>query len=251
MADTGPQTIAVETPFLAIEARAAVFDVTVTQTATEVSVERGQVRIATPDGRRQIELEAGESAYAGGPGGDGLAFRRGPGEPLEAVEPTILPAMRHKAGIGEGRPVAAPLTLEVGAANRSGTAASEATVPIATAVRAVTSRDRAAAVPARRAERSAGLVGDPNSAAVSGDAIEAPAPVTEPNPADAAEVDHPPLGTATARPTTGPHPTADHPTEKRGSSYRRSLFDRLTEGMVDTVPAPRPSEEQPTDAHSI
>jgi hypothetical protein len=252
MADAGPQTIVVETPFLAIEARSAVFDVTVTQTATEVSVERGQVRIATPDGRRQIELEAGESAYAGGPGGDGLAFRRGQGEPLEAVEPTILPAMRHKAGISEGRPVAAPLTIEGGAANRSGTAASEATVPIATTVRTVNSRDRAAGLPTRRAERSAAdLAGKPDSPAVSGDPIEAPTPVTEPNPADAAEVDRPPPGTATARPTTGPDPTADHPTGKRVSRDRRSLFDRLTEGMVDTVPAPRPSEEQPTDAHSI
>ena len=42
--------------------------------------------IATPDGLRQIELGAGQSAYAGGAAADALAFRRTAGAPLEPVE---------------------------------------------------------------------------------------------------------------------------------------------------------------------
>jgi hypothetical protein len=241
----------VETPFLAIEVRGTVFDVTVSQTATEVAVERGQVRIATPDGRRQIELEAGQSAYAGGPG-DELAFRRGQGAPLEAVEPTILPAMHPKVGVSEGRPLTPPLTIEGSAANRSGTAASEATVPIATAVATANHPDRAAGMRTRRAERfAADVTGEPDSRAVIGDAIEAPAAVDDLNPADAAEVDRAPAGAASAGSSAGPHPTGKRAAEERASGGSRPLFDRLTEGMVDGVPAARPAQEPPNDAHSI
>jgi hypothetical protein len=246
IADPAAQTMVVETPFLAIEVRGTVFDVTVSQTATEVSVERGQVRIATPDGRRQIELEAGQSAYASGPAGDGLAFRRGQGEPLEAVEPIILPAMHPKAGVSEGRPLATPLPIEGGAANRSSTAASEAAVPIATAVATANSPARSAGTPVRRAERSAAdAPGGPESRAGSGDANEAPA-VDDPIPADAGEVDRAPPGAA-----PGPHPTGNPATGKRAGEGSGSLFDRLTEGMIDAVPAARSPQEQPDDAPSI
>ena len=84
VAPTATEALVVETPFLEIAVRGTVFDVTVSPTATEVTVEAGQVRIATPDGLRHIELEAGQSAYAGGPTGAQLAFRRAQGEPVEA-----------------------------------------------------------------------------------------------------------------------------------------------------------------------
>ena len=248
IADPAPQAMVVETPFLAIEAGGAVFDVTVSQTATEVLVERGQVRIATPDGRRRIELEGGQAAYAGGPGGDGLAFRRGQGEQLESVEPIVLPAMRPKAAVGERRPQATPLTIEGGAANRSGTAASEATVPIATAAATANSPERAA----RRAERAAAdRAAGPGSPAAKSDAIEAPTSLDEPSLPDAPEVDRAPPETAPAGSARGPQPTARPATKERASRHSRSLFDRLTEGMADTVPAARPSEGKPSDAHSI
>jgi hypothetical protein len=251
IADGAPRTMVVDTPFLAIEVRGTVFDVTVSETATEVSVERGQVRIATPDGLRQIELEAGQSAYAGGPAGDRLAFRRGQGDPLEAVDPIILPAMHPKAGVSEGRPLAMPLTIEGGAANRSGTAASEAAVPIATAVAIGNSPDRSG-TPVRRAERSAAdAAREPESRAVLGDAIEAPVAVDELNPADAAGVDRAPPGAAPAGSAAAPHPSGRPAPEKRVGGASRSLFDRLTEGMVDAVPAAPPPQEQPSDAHSI
>ena len=254
IADPAPQTMVVETPFLAIEAGSAVFDVTVSQTATEVLVERGQVRIATPDGRRRIELEGGQAAYAGGPGGDGLAFRRGQGEQLEAVEPIVLPAMRPKAAVGESRPQATPLTIEGGAANRSGTAASQAAVPIATAAN---SPQRAARMAEHRAELPAAeLAGGPGSRALTHDEIEAPASRHEPSPPAAAEVDRAPPktappATAPAGAAGKPQPSAKHATEERASRHSRSLFERLTEGMVDAVPAARPSEEKPSDAHAI
>jgi hypothetical protein len=242
-----PQIMVVDTPFLSIEVRGTVFDVTVSPTATEVSVEQGQVRIVTPDRRRQIELESGQSAYAGGPAGDGLAFRRGQGAPLEPVEAVVLPAMHPKAGVSEGRPTATQATIEGRAAHRSGTAASEATVPIATAVATANAPDRAAGMRLRPAERSAAdVTGAPESRALSVDAIEAPAAVDDgaagdPSPADAGD----------AGSTAGSRPTANHATEERPSADRRPLFDRLTEGMVDAVPAARPSHEQPDDAPAI
>jgi len=251
IADAPPHMMVVETPFLAIEVRGTVFDVTVSRTATEVAVERGQVRIATPDGRRQIELEAGQSAYAGGPG-DELAFRRGQGAPLEAVEPTILPAMYPKVGVSEGRPFTPPLTIEGSAANRSGTAASQATVPIATAVATAGSADRAAGMPTRPAERSAAdATGEFDRRAVVGDAIKAPATTDDLNPADPAEIDPARRGAATAGSTAGPHPTGKQGPDERASGGSRPRFDRLTEGMVDGVPAARPPQEQPNDARSI
>jgi len=133
---TAGHPLMVATPFLEIEVRGTIFDVTVSPLATEVAVERGQVRIATPDGLRQIELEAGQSAYAGGSSGK-LAFRRGPGERMEQVETIVLPAMHPRSEAVEGRPPTAPLMVEATAAHRastSGAAASQAAVPIATAI---------------------------------------------------------------------------------------------------------------------
>jgi hypothetical protein len=107
-------------------------------------------------------------------------------------------------------------------------------------------------MPTRRAERSAAdATGEFDSRAVFGDAIEAPATADDLNPADAAEVDPAPAGAASAGSTAGPHPTGKHRADERASGGSRPLFDRLTEGMVDGVPAVRPPQEQPHDARSI
>jgi hypothetical protein len=250
IADAPPNMMVVDTPFLAIEVRGAVFDVTVTQTATEVSIERGQVRIATPDGRRQIELEAGESAYAGGASGEGLAFRRGQGEPLEAVAPTILPAMQPKAGVGEGRHQAAPLMIEGGAANRSSTAASQALVPIA----AVATADSPArgGMPTRLADRPAvDVAGGHDRQPGTGDPDQTPAAVDELRPPAAPAVDRAPPGAASPGSIAGPRPTGQNAITERSGAGGRSLFDRLTEGMVEGVPAARPAKEPLNDANSL
>ena len=225
----------VETPFLEIAVRGTVFDVTVSPTATEVTVEAGQVRIATPDGLRQIELEAGESAYAGGPTGAQLAFRRAQGEPVEPVEAIILPAMHPKPGLIEGRPLLAPLTLEAAAAHRassSSTAASEAAVPIATA----------AATPIEFADPAAAGGDRPGSRKLDGVAVAAPAPLELPVPVE------PEADRTRAAPTATGAASAPETRRELGAPTPASpderLFDRLTEGMVDTVPA-APRLEQP------
>ena len=245
VAQTATEALVVDTPFLAIEVRGTVFDVTVSPTATEVTVEAGQVRIVTPDGLRQIELAAGQSAYAGGPAGGGLAFRRSEGEPVEQVEAIILPAMHPKPGLVEGRPLLAPLTIEAAAAHRastSSTAASEAAVPIATA--ATTAIEFADPATADRAR--AALPGF--AAAPSGRLTPPAAPgVRIPVEPEAERTGAaPPPTRAASTPETGRETAAPTP-----PSPNARLFDRLTDGMVDGVPTARPVEEPLRDARSI
>jgi hypothetical protein len=87
---------AIQTPLLAIEARGTVFEVTVGADATEVAVERGRVRVATPDGLRHAELGDGQSARASAIEGRQLALRQGATKPWQPVEPIVLPAMEPK-----------------------------------------------------------------------------------------------------------------------------------------------------------
>ncbi len=242
VAPTATEALVVETPFLEIAVRGTVFDVTVSPTATEVTVEAGQVRIVTPDGLRHIELEAGQSAYAGGPSGAQLAFRRAQGEPVEPVEAIILPAMHPKPGLIEGRPLLAPLTLEAAAAHRassSSTAASEAAVPIATA----------AATPIEFADPAAAEGDRPGSRKLDGVAVAAPAPLELPVPVE------PEADRTRAAPTATGAASAPETRRELGAPTPASpderLFDRLTDGMVDTVPAAPRLEQPPRDARSI
>jgi hypothetical protein len=89
---TDAEPFRVRTPSLAIEIVAAILDVRVDQSAVDVTVTEGKVRLATPDGLRRTEVAAGQSAAARGPGGTQLAVRTGPERPLEPVDPLIIPA---------------------------------------------------------------------------------------------------------------------------------------------------------------
>ncbi|MGH6901829.1 MAG: FecR domain-containing protein [Geminicoccaceae bacterium] len=89
---TDAEPFRVRTRSLAIEIVAAILDVRVDQSAVDVTVTEGKVRLATPDGLRRTELAAGQSAAARGPGGTQLAVRAGPERPLEPVDPLIIPA---------------------------------------------------------------------------------------------------------------------------------------------------------------
>jgi FecR protein len=242
VAPTTTGALVVDTPFLEIAVRGTVFDVTVSPTATEVTVEAGQVRIATPDGLRHIELEAGQSAYAGGPTGVGLAFRRAQGEPAEQVEAIILPAMHPKPGLIEGRSLLAPLTIEAAAAHRassSSTAASEAAVPIATA----------ATTPIEFAARAAAEGDRPGSRKLDGAAATAPAPLELPVAVEA-EADRTRAAPAAAGAANAPETRRELAAPTPPSPNAR-LFDRLSDGMVDAVPAARRIEQPLRDARSI
>jgi len=90
----GSETLVVRTPFLGVVAGGSAFEVLVSATATEVTVETGTLRVVTPDGERQASLEAGQSVYATEPLGKELAVHL-PHD--RALEPAVVPAMRPRA----------------------------------------------------------------------------------------------------------------------------------------------------------
>ena len=105
----------IHTRSLELELVAGVVDVHVNDLATEVSVKEGQVRVATPDGLRQTQIIAGQSAHAGTSDEVQLAVRSAPGGPFQPVEQVIVPAIQPKAApaemprsAGAARSVAAP-----------------------------------------------------------------------------------------------------------------------------------------------
>ena len=91
----------IHTRSLELELLAGVVDVHVNHLATEVSVKEGQVRVATPDGLRQTQMIAGQSAHAGGSDEVQLAVRSAPGGPFQPVELVIVPAIQPKAAPAE------------------------------------------------------------------------------------------------------------------------------------------------------
>ena len=93
VAAAGSEALAVRTPFLGVLADGSVFEVLVSATATEVTVETGTLRVVTPDGERQASLEAGQSVYATRPLGEKLAVHL-PHD--RALEPAVVPAMRPR-----------------------------------------------------------------------------------------------------------------------------------------------------------
>lgn len=226
IAEASPGPLLVVTPFLEIEVASTVFDVTVSTTATEVSVEQGRVRIATPDGLREIELGAGQSAYAGGASGAALAFRRTAAAPLEPVEAIVLPAMHPRPEMREGRslPLDRGMRYAGSRASSSGAAASAALVPMAKAEAA----SRIAASPARPA--AAPWVPPPRPARTASPAPpDAGAMQVRPAVERSAEGGRsmPPLSEAARR------AVAPEPGEEVSEALPPTAFDRLSEGMVN------------------
>jgi hypothetical protein len=218
-----PPPFAVATPALAIEVAGSVFDVTVGADATEVAVERGRLRVSTPDGQREIRLEAGQSAQASGH--EALAFRRASGQPLERVERLILPALEPKPAVAEGDLPGSPLTVARAATNQASTSAAasvESAVPVATA--ALSAGASEVAAPAALAALPA--------------TTEATSATTGNAAGDRAVEDAPTIAAA---------PAADPPAEAIGEDPRL-LFDRLTEGVLDAIPAQRAPKRSPARA---
>jgi hypothetical protein len=239
IAEPNPRRLVVLTPFLEVEVASTVFDVTVSTTATEVSVEQGRVRIATPDGLREIELGAGQSAYSGGASGAALAFRRTAAAPLEPVEAIVLLAMHPRPEMREGR----PLPLDRGThyagsrASTSGAASSVAVVPMAKAEIA----NRLAATPAQ-------------PVAAPGVAPPQPSRAGSPAPPDAGAIPVRPTGERLAEDGRVVPPLSEaprravvpqEPGEEASEALPPTAFDRLSEGMVNGLPgvlrAPTPA----------
>ena len=234
VADGDGGRLLVVTPFLEIEVASTVFDVTVSTTATEVSVEQGEVRIATPDGLREIELGAGQSAYAGGARGAALAFRRTAAAPLEPVEAIILPAIHARPEVREGRtvPLARRADHAGSRASTSGAAASEAVVPIAKVDIAAGAAATRRARPQPSPEASPLMPGEA--------AVDARPPV-ERSAADAGLMPPPSEAArrALARQEAGEQPSEAPPP---------TAFDRLSEGIVDGLPGALHPQNAPIDA---
>ena len=110
IAAAAPQPFRIHTRSLELELSSGVVDVHVNHLATEVTVKEGQVRVATPDGLRQTQMLAGHSARAGEPGATALAVRLAPGEPLQAIEPVVVPASQPKPVPAGSAP--SPATVE-------------------------------------------------------------------------------------------------------------------------------------------
>ena len=224
------QPLLIHTRSLELELLAGVVDVHVNHLATEVTVKEGQVRVATPDGLRQTQMIAGQSAHAGGSDEVQLAVRLAPGAALQPVELVIVPAIQPKSTPAEMPTTSAPA--------RSPTAGPPALPPgnMATAPAA----DRAAQG-APTVLHEAAPEARPQVAA---DVVEAPpAGRDAPETAGAA---HDAAGSATTFQSEADRLRALDPqrqlatqraTESPAAPFRRAKFDRLTAGMLDQVEA--------------
>ncbi len=227
----------VATPALAIRVGGRVFDVTVDADGTEVAAERGRCRVATPDGEREIELEPGQSARAGGH--EALAFRRASGDPFAPVERIVMPALQPRPVVAEGVQPGSSLPVATETPNQASTSAAasvEFAVPVAIAGPSGPVEPMPRAPPPVAAEVLPATGGDVASPPVAVD-VE-PATTSAPGRESTAE------GGSAA-------PSGADPTAGATRDPRRSLFDRLTEGMIDAAPA-RPAPREPSaDARSL
>ena len=232
IAEAEAQPFRIHTRSLELELLAGVVDVHVNHLATEVTVKEGQVRVATPDGLRQTQMMAGQSAHAGGSDDMQLAVRQAPGAALQPVEPEIVPALQPKSTPAEMPGTSAP-------------ASSPALSPVATAT----------APPGDRAGREGPLA--PRREAATREARAhaghaAPQPVEQPVGSSSGR-----LGAANGQPGAALTGTAqrevarsgapdratrlvEHRTgESEAAALRRGKFERLTAGMLDQVEPPR------------
>jgi hypothetical protein len=226
----------IHTRSLELELLAGVVDVHVNHLATEVSVKEGQVRVATPDGLRQTQMIAGQSAHAGGSDEVQLAVRSAPGGPFQPVKLVIVPAIQPKAA-----PAEMPRTSAAAPSAIAGPPASSAS-DAATAPPIDRGVDGAPTVlhqaPEARAHLAADVVEAPSTgrhaAEAGGAAGDATGPaVTFQSDPDGLRAFDPQRQQATPRATESP-----------AAAIRRAKFDRLTAGMLDQVQATPPSPNQ-------
>jgi hypothetical protein len=108
IAEGAAQPFRIYTRSLELQLSSGVVDVQINHLATEVTVKEGQVRVTTPDGLRQTQMIAGQSARAGEAGGTVLAVRLAPDQPLQPIESVIVPALQPKPGPAGGAAAATP-----------------------------------------------------------------------------------------------------------------------------------------------
>jgi hypothetical protein len=229
----------IHTRSLELDLLAGVVDVHVDDLETAVTVREGQVRVAMPDGLRQTQMIAGQSAHAGGADEMQLAVRPAPGAELQPVELLIVPAIQPKvpATQPESTPAETPATS---APARSPIAGPTALSPAAAA----------AAPPAGRALQGAPMVLDQAPEArpqLAADVVDAPA-VARHATGDAGAANDA-AGSAMTFRSAADAPDALDPrrqwatqraTESPAAALRRAKFDRLTAGMLDQVEATSP-----------
>jgi FecR protein len=230
VAAASAQPFRIHTRSLELELLAGVVDVHVNHLATEVTVKEGHVRVATPDGLRQTQMMAGQSAHAGGSDDMQLAVRLAPGAALQRVQPVIVPALHPRSTPTEtprppaparSRPAALPTPPPTDAGDRAAPAAPPAPRP-------------EAATREARAHFATHTAPQP---------VEAqPGRVRAGSDQSGAEIS----ATAPAEVTYGIADRATRPVESRTSesaaaAIRRDKFERLTAGMLDQVQPPHRS----------
>lgn len=198
IAKAGLEPFRIHTRSLELELSAGVVDVHVNHLATEVTVKEGQVRVATPDGLRQTQMIAGQSAQAGTRFAE-LAVRRAPGEALQPVDAAIVPAIQPRQA--HGRAAAAE--------------ALPATQAIAPALMTLPAIARPQGHAARGAGRPGGSVDQSRAQREAGRVGIEAGPHAVPDRAGAASL---------------PAPSPTDP-----AAIQRAKFDRLTAGMIDGI----------------
>jgi FecR protein len=228
IAAAAAQPFRIHTRSLELELLAGVVDVHVNHRATEVTVKEGQVRVATPDGLRQTQMMAGQSAQAGSSADMQLAVRLAPGAALQRVDPVIVPALHPRSTATEPPMPSAPARSRPAALP-----ADTATVPPgdrAAPAAPLTLRPAAAAPEARaRAATHAAL-----------QPVEAPpGRVRAASDQSGAEVTAAaPPEVRSGAPDRATQPVARRTTESAAAAIRRGKFERLTAGMLDQVQPP-------------
>jgi FecR protein len=232
IAAAAAQPFRIHTRSLELELLAGVVDVHVNHRATEVTVKEGQVRVATPDGLRQTQMMAGQSAQAGGSADMQLAVRLAPGAALQRVDPVIVPALHPRSTATEPPPPSAPA--------RSRPAALPALPPA----------DAATVPPADRAAPAPSLAPRPGAASqearAHSAAYAAPQPVEAPPARVRAAKDQwgaevnaaAPTGVRSDAPDPATQLVEHRTTESAAAASRRGKFERLTAGMLDQVQPP-------------
>ncbi len=218
----------IHTRSLELELLAGVVDVHVNQLATEVSVKEGQVQVATPDGLRQTQMIAGQSAHAGGADEVQLAVRSSPGGPFQPVELVIIPALQPKAAPTDtpsASPGARSATAQPSALSPSGAATAP---PIGRAVDGAPTVLQEA--PEARAQLAADVVEAPRAGRP---AAESMGVDDEAGPAATSRAYPDGLRALDPQPQLAPARITESP----AAAIRRAKFERLTAGMLDQVEA--------------
>jgi hypothetical protein len=87
----------VETPFMRVQTRSAVFDLAIGPDGGEVTVETGRLLVMTSDGARGATLEAGQVAYSRTVPSEQLMVRQGAGEAAAPADPYVVNVAPHTA----------------------------------------------------------------------------------------------------------------------------------------------------------